>query len=100
MRQLKLRRRLMRKCGKFLDDAVGSERRQEIKLCRARRSSASIGEVDILALAWPINGAVRLINEARQRPGMPVIATRLTFMVLSFRTIQQRRNARVELGDR
>ena len=65
MRQLGLRARaLPTSAANSRDDAVRTERAQQIELRRARVVGAAIGQIDDLALARAVDRAVRLVDEA------------------------------------
>ena len=63
--------------SEFADDAVRPERCQQIELAAARRLGAAVGEVDDLALLRPVDRGMRLVDEAFQPFGQPVVAARL-----------------------
>ena len=82
MRQLGLAAARSDERGIFVYDAVGPECGEQIELRVARAGGTPVGEVDDLALARPVDGAVRLFDKARQTFRMPVIAARLALVAV------------------
>jgi hypothetical protein len=77
-----LRGRLTRKGCKLRDDAVWADVRQQLQLGGARCLGAFVRQVHNLALRRAVNRAVRLVNEALQVLGMPVVAPRLLLVAV------------------
>ena len=61
----------------FARNLVRSEREEKIKLGEARRFSATVREIDDLALSFSVDCGMRIIDEALQSVRKPVIAPRL-----------------------
>jgi hypothetical protein len=73
---LRRRSRSSRQRVQLAHDAVRSELAQKLELRRTRCAGAAVDEVDDLALLGSIDGAVRLLDEAREFFGVPVVAAR------------------------
>lgn len=70
------------KSFEFGDDAIGTEITKEIELRGARDVGAMVGEIDNFPLLRPVNRAVRRIDKALQRLGVPVIASCLPLVAV------------------
>ncbi len=68
--------------GKLARNAVRTEPVEQLELRAARLLGAMVGEVDDHALLRPVDRAVRLIDEARQPFGEPVIAPRVAALAV------------------
>ena len=88
MRQERLQRRLRRFCGAALEldqlafDPVRPDLAEHVDLPPSRRLGARVGQVDDDALVDPVDGGVRLLDEALQPFGQPVVAPRLTALAV------------------
>lgn len=63
-------------------ETMRSGPRSQFELRRPRNVGAMIGEIDDLPLLRPVDCAVRRIDKALQRLGMPVIASRLPLVAV------------------
>ena len=77
VRQQSLRRRFSRQRSQFGHDAIRTQIVQKVELPGARSFSPPVRQVDDLALYRPVDRAVRLVDEALQVFGMPMVAARL-----------------------
>src|SRR5438105_4378114 len=77
MRQFTLSGRRLGQHAKFVGDAIRSKTGQQLQLRLTRAACPPIRQIDDLALARAVDGAVRLLDETRQRSRMPMIAPRL-----------------------
>ncbi len=66
----------------FAGDAMRSERAQKIELGMSGIFSTAIGKIDDFALGRPVDGAVRLVHEALETLGMPMVAPGLALVAV------------------
>ena len=63
-------------------DPIRPELSKQLELRRARAGRAAVGQIDDVALAGTVDGAVRLLDEAGQAFGMPVVAAGLALVAV------------------
>ncbi len=74
IRQRHLRRSARKDRGKLANDAAGTEDRQQIELRRSRSSGTLVGQIEDVALARSLDGAVRRVDKVGDVARMPVVA--------------------------